>query len=141
MRKIISSLVLSVIMASSAMAEEKELGEALSIELNAVETREGSCLLSFLVLSGYSAPIEQAIFETVLFDTGGQVAQLTLFDFGEIPPARPRIRQFMVSGLACDGIGSVLINGVNTCTAPGLGAGVCEAGLALSSRTEIEVMG
>ncbi|MEL6511193.1 MAG: hypothetical protein AAFQ32_15440 [Pseudomonadota bacterium] len=144
MRKFFSLLgyaVLSAIVANSALAEDTELGEALSIELNAVETREGSCLLSFLVINGHPQPIEKAVFETVLFDTDGQVAQLTLFDYGQIPPARPRIRQFMVSGLACDAVGSVLINGVNTCDAPGLEPDACESGLVLSSRTDIEVMG
>lgn len=126
---------------SSALAEDTDIGKALSIELNAVETRDDSCLLSFMVINGHDAPIERAVYETVLFDASGQVAQLTLFDFGRLPPARPRIRQFMVAGLTCDRIGSALINGVSTCAAPDLDATACEADLTLSSRTDIEVLG
>ncbi|MFX0546162.1 hypothetical protein ACEWPL_011510 [Roseovarius sp. S1116L3] len=135
--------ILTTIALLSALpaAAEEEVGAAVSIELNAAKTVEGACTLSFLVQSGHDAQIDQAIYETVLFDASGQVDRLTLFDLGSLPPGRPRVRQFSVAGVSCEGIGSILFNGAQTCSGAGLPEGACERGLILSSRTDIEVMG
>ena len=67
----------------------------------------------------------------MLFDTSGQVDRLTLFDFGTLPAGRPRVRQFTVSGITCEGLGQILINGAHTCDAASLDDNACEAGLIL----------
>lgn len=135
------ALVVGLSLAQSAQAEEQELSDAVLLELNAVKSTEAGCTMSFLIVNAYQAPIEKAIYETVLFDANGQVDRLTLFDFGTLPPGRPRVRQFTVPGVACDGLGQVLINGAHSCEAPDLAEEACEAGLILESRTEIEVTG
>ena len=127
--------------ASAAAAQDDDLGAAVLIELNAAKTNEGSCTLSFLVLNGHAGQIDKAVYETVLFDAAGQVDRLTLFDFGTLPPGRPRVRQFTIPGAACDGFSRILINGAHTCEAADLADGACEAGLLLKTRTEIEVIG
>ena len=77
-----------------------------------------------------------------LFETeAGRVERLTLFDFGTLPAARPRVRQFVVPDLACEALGRVLFNGAETCTGAGLAEGACEDGLLLSSRTAVELLG
>ena len=129
------------LVATGAIAQEVEQGAAVSIELNAVKANETSCTLTFLALNGHAGQIDKVVYETVLFDTGGQVDRLTLFDFGTLPPGRPRVRQFSVAGVACDGLGQVLINGAHTCDAADLADDACEAGLILNTRTKIEVIG
>ncbi len=131
----------SLAFATGAVAQDDELGAAVLIELNAVKSNEGSCTLTFLVMNGHANQIEKAVYETVLFDSAGQVDRLTLFDFGTLPPGRPRVRQFSVSGIACDGLSQVLINGAHTCEAPELANTACDAGLTLGTRTKIEVVG
>lgn len=131
----------SITLAQSAIAADEPLGDAILIELNAAKTSADSCALTFLILNGHSSPITKAVYETALFDTSGQVDRLTLFDFGTLPPGRPRVRQFSVSGLTCDDLGQVLINGAHTCEAEGLPATACEADLTVGTRTEIGVMG
>ncbi|MEO0829975.1 MAG: hypothetical protein AAFY03_05890 [Pseudomonadota bacterium] len=81
------------------------------------------------------------MFETVLFGTDGAVTLLTLFDFGSLPPARPRVRQFVIPGQECSALGRILINGVTTCSVPGQDDGACAAGLTVSSRTDVELIG
>ncbi|QFT80098.1 hypothetical protein FIU89_05685 [Roseovarius sp. THAF27] len=125
----------------AAVAQEEELGEAVLIELNATKANESSCTLTFLVINGHPTQIDKAVYETVLFDSEGQVDRLTLFDFGALPPGRPRVRQFSVPGMACDGLGQVLINGAHTCEAAELPDTACETGLKLETRTNIEVTG
>ncbi|MFU8834867.1 MAG: hypothetical protein ACNA7F_06300 [Roseovarius sp.] len=127
--------------ATGAVAQDEKPGGAVQIELNAVKSNEGSCTLTFLVTNGHAGPIEKVVYETVLFDSAGQVDRLTLFDFGTLPSGRPRVRQFSIPGITCDDLSRVLINGASTCQAPDLAESACEAGLILETRTGIEVIG
>lgn len=128
----------AVIPVRPALAQEAGSG-GISIELNAARDAETGCTLSFLVTNDRDADVAAAIYETVLFDTEGQVDRLTLFDFGALPAGRPRVRQFTLPETPCSGIGRILVNGASTCEAAEESA--CMADLSLSSRTEIEVIG
>lgn len=114
----------------------------LSLSLNTVGASEaGGCRLTFVIRNDLGAEIESLVAEAVLFDADGRVARLTLFDFGTLPANRPRVRQFDLSGLSCDGIGEVLVNGIGTCEGDGMTPDACLNGLRLSSETGIEVTG
>lgn len=136
-----AAVILAVCLSGHPALAQEPQGAHISIELNAVEPVEDACRISFLVRNGHSFDIEQAVYEAVLFDTQGRVDRLTLFDFGALPAARPRVRQFVVPGLACASLGSLLINGAETCAGDNLPAGACSEGLALHSRTDVEVLG
>ncbi|MEQ9259795.1 MAG: hypothetical protein RIG84_11920 [Roseovarius sp.] len=127
--------------AAPALAQDQSSAPHVSVELNAAEPGEGSCKLSFLIVNSHAEPIEKAVYETVLFNGNGQVERLTLFDFGELPAGRPRVRQFTVNGLACENLSQILINGAHECTAPGLAPEACEQGLELATRTDVELIG
>lgn len=122
-------------------AQEDILPETLSIELNTAQTSETGCTLSFFVTNALPGPIDGMVLEAVLFGTEGGVQQLTLFDFGSLPVARPRVRQFIVPGAPCDALGAVLINGAQTCTMGGEPSPSCESGLALRSRIDVDLLG
>lgn len=123
----------------AGLATAQDSAPHLSIELNAAQQQEQGCKLSFVVTNAHPEDIAKAVFETVIFDAQGQVSRLTLFDFGALPSARPRVRQFVMPGTACEGIGQVLFNGADTCE--GATDGACTTGLKLSTRTDIEVTG
>lgn len=133
--------ILMVAWASGAAADETDLSGKVAIELNTVSDGEGSCTLTFMVTNGHEVEIEQLVYETVLFDASGAVDRLTLFDFGALPVAKPRVRQFAVPDLTCRGLGRVLFNGLHTCKAVGLEMRVCADGMIPSSRVDIEVLG
>ncbi|MEL6294706.1 MAG: hypothetical protein AAFR10_10615 [Pseudomonadota bacterium] len=122
-------------------AEEVDLAGKVAIELNTVSEGEGSCTLTFMVTNGHTVGIDKLVFETVLFDAGGAVDRLTLFDFGALPVGRPRVRQFAVPNLACGDLGRVLFNGLHTCDAADLEIAACADELVPTSRVEIEVLG
>lgn len=136
-----SGIFAFAISALPASAQESDIAGKISVELNAVETTGEACTLTFLITSGLEQQIDKAVYETVLFDRSGQVNRLTLFDFGALPPARPRVRQFAVPQITCDQLGRVLFNGANTCEGQGVAPDVCDTGFVPSSRTEIEVLG
>lgn len=124
-----------------AVAAQDVQGAHLSIELNALQPVDDACQISFLIQNGHDVDIDQAVFEAVLFDTEGRVDRLTLFDFGALPSARPRVRQFVVPGLACASLGRVLINGAETCSGDGVPQDACTKALDLRTRTDVEVLG
>lgn len=134
------AMALALLIGTAAAAQDSQ-GAHLSIELNALEPVEDACRISFLIQNGHPADIDSAVFEAVLFDAAGRVDRLTLFDFGALPAARPRVRQFVVPGLACPSLGRLLINGAQSCTGAGLPADACVRGLELRSKTDVEVLG
>ena len=135
MRRIATALLCATL-ATPALAEH-----ALSIEINAAQSTDSGCNLSFLVSNDLGQPLSSAIFETVFFDTQGQVFQLSLFDFGHLPAGKPRVRQFLMSNMQCGQIGQILFNGATSCEGEGLTPRACEDGLKLSTRTDVEVSG
>lgn len=135
------ALVLALSPLANPAAAQDAHGAYVSIELNALEQVETACRISFLVQNGLAQDIDQAVYEAVLFDRDGRVDRLTLFDFGALPAARPRVRQFLVSGLDCASLGRLLVNGAETCAGADLPENACEAGLDLRSRTDVEVLG
>lgn len=113
----------------------------LFMELNAMRDVGGACRLTFVARNATGAPIEQAVFETVVFDTSGGVVSLSLFDFRDLPADRPRVRQFDLPGMACDTVGQTLINGASSCIVDGAESDICDTTLMLGSRIEVELLG
>jgi hypothetical protein len=111
----------------------------LAIDLNRLDTEGAACRLTFVAENRLGA-LGALVLETVLFDRAGRVAALSLFDFGELPEGRRRVRQFDVAGLACADLAQVLVNGVATCTGEGLDTATCAAALAVTgSAQDVEV--
>lgn len=125
----------------SALAQEEPPQPHLGIELNAAQSQDSGCKLSFVVVNSHDAEIAKTVFETVIFNADGQVDRLTLFDFGTLPAHRPRVRQFVLTDAPCDDIDQILFNGANTCESTSLDASACTDGIILNSRTDIEVTG
>lgn len=113
---------------------------ALSVALNAAQPAAEGCKLPFVVMNTH-ADIDTALLEAVIFDAGGQVDRLTLFDLGTLPQGRPRVRQFVIPGAACDGIGQILFNGAQACAGDGVTPAVCAQSLQVGSQTGIKVSG
>lgn len=123
--------------ANAANAQES----ALSVELNTHDQVEKGCQLTFVANTSISGGVEKVVFETVLFSTEGSVDLLTLFDFGAIPADSPRVRQFILPNMQCSEIGKILINGIQTCTVTDQDPSVCNEGLTVTSRTDVEIQG
>jgi hypothetical protein len=135
------AFVATLLFVPCVQAQQSDISKGLSLELNTAETVQNACKLTFVITNGHMQQVDQAIFETVLFNPAGQVSVITLFDMGALPPGLPRVRQFVVPEVACEDLGRVLINGVSTCTGAQLPEAACTKGLAISTRTSIEVIG
>lgn len=136
MRTRLSAIAAALLAAGPTFAQDASSGR-LSLELNRLDALDGACRLTFMAENGLAADLDALSLETVLIDTEGRVERLTLFEFGALPAGVPRVRQFDIPGLACDGLGRVLINGVAECG----GDAACADALDLSSRTDAELIG
>ncbi|EPX87753.1 hypothetical protein ruthe_00155 [Rubellimicrobium thermophilum DSM 16684] len=127
-------------MAGLPAAGEEPAAGRLRLELNRLDQQDGACRLTFVAENGISA-IAGLTLETVIFDRAGQVAALNLFDLGELPAGRMRVRQFDVPEVECGTIGQVLVNGVAACAGEGLTVPDCTAALEVTTTVEgVEVM-
>ena len=140
-RIFIGLMCIGTIGAAPIASAEEAQNTGLSIELNAAAPAGNACLLSFVLESTLETEIEALVAETVLFSKEGQVSLLTLFDFGTLPPARKRVRQFQIPDTPCDALGLVLINGFESCQINGAASKDCASGLRLSSRLPIPLEG
>lgn len=135
-----AALALAMALPSGAMAQDAP--GALIVELNRVVPLDNACRLTFLAQNNMDRDVAGIVFETVLFDTEGGVERLTLFDLGDLPSARPRVREFDMAGLACADLGRILFNGVDACEGAGVDAETCQGALAPVSRVDgVEVIG
>ncbi|MCL3883376.1 hypothetical protein [Marivita sp. GX14005] len=138
--RLLSFCLIGLAFAGAAQAQDAPQPR-LAVELNAADDGDDACRLSFLVENSLGADLDEAVFETVIFDATGAVDRLTLFDMRDLPEGRPCVRQFLIDGIACTGIGRILINGAQSCSGAGLPEGACTDNLNLSSRTGIELLG
>jgi hypothetical protein len=129
-------LSLCLLLTAPAAVAQETVG-SLSLELNRIDPLQGACRLTFLAQNALGADLAALSLETVLIDRSGQVERLTLFEFGALPDGIPRVRQFDIPGLACEGLGRVLINGVAECST----GATCAERLELSTRTDVEIVG
>jgi hypothetical protein len=135
-RSLMMSLMPALMLVSPAVAQNTA-PPGLSIELNALDQTGGACRLVFVARNGLAADVDGLVIEAVAFDAGGGVARIALFDFAQLPAGLPRVRQFDLPEMACDSIGSVLVNGVQSCAGPA----DCAESLTFSSRTDVELLG
>ena len=142
LRHLAFAVLLAAAMPTVVLAQSVEDAPArLFLELNAVQDVGGACRLVFLARNETEAAIDQAVFETVIFDTSGGVVSLSLFDFRDLPADRPRVRQFDLPGMACNTVGKTLINGASSCVVDGAESDVCHDALSLGSRVSVELLG
>ncbi|RBW54924.1 hypothetical protein [Ruegeria sp. A3M17] len=130
----------SLPVAALAQSEENK-PTGLIMELNTVQDLGQACRLTFVIENKTGTAIDEASFETVIFDAAGSVVSLSLFNFRDLPEDRLRVRQFLLPDRDCSSVGKVLINGTNSCKVAGADSSICEDGLELQSRTDVELIG
>jgi hypothetical protein len=110
----------------------------LRIELNRLEPRENAACRVWFVLNNRAAEVLDPLrLDLVLFGRDGVVARRIAVDVGPLPAGRTQARIFDVAGLACEGIGQLLLNDLLACggTEPAQ-RNACMDRLTLASRVE-----
>jgi hypothetical protein len=112
------------------LAQAEELSR---LELNAVETDNNRCLLTFLIENKTSKAIDSLKLDLALFNPEGIIQRRMITEMGPIRGMRTNVRTFPAEG-ECGQIGAILVNDVTACSVGD--PGECMDGLALSSRVK-----
>lgn len=106
-------------------------GDPIQVELNAIESVQSRCRLSFVVENKSEGAIESLKLDLAVFGREGTIQRRLVVEMGPVRGAKTMVRTFELDG-DCAQIGSILVNDVTACT-PG-GPDACLDRLALSSR-------
>lgn len=120
--------------APETTTEDAPKTAGLMISLNALESTDNGCKLTFLVENDLPADIESLQAEVALFDSEGVVDRLTMLDFLTLPEGKKRVRQFELPGASCDALGGLLLNDIKVCDAEGVD---CMGALETGSKADI----
>ena len=130
---IAASLALSQAAAAQKPAPAAPAGK-ISIELNKMEERQGSCRLYFVISNRTARNVRNLELDVFLFDHDDIIAHRVGLNTRRLKRSRMHVRVFDIAKVTCAGIGKLVLNEVLSCTATGGGAAGCEDDLAPSSR-------
>lgn len=123
--------VLVLLLASTNIAALAAPSDSIHIELNAAESVQNRCRLSFVVENKAETAIETLKLDLALFGRDGAIQRRLVVEMGPVRAAKTIVRTFDVE-TDCGELGSILLNDVTAC-APGE-PGTCLDRLTLSSR-------
>ena len=126
-------MLLCVVIPALAKAEEAAQNELARLELNATETADNRCRMTFLIENKSSRNIDSLKLDFAVFNPEGVIQRRMITEMGPVRSKRTNVRTFSIDG-ECGQIGAVLVNDVAACT-PGEPS-ACMDGLALSSRVK-----
>lgn len=108
-----SLLALAAPLFQAVAADDKS--SPIRIELNKLETRAEGCRVWLVVGNPGAEALDPLRLDLVLFGRDGVVSRRLAVDAGPLPAGKTSARIFDVAGLACDDVGSVLLNDVLAC--------------------------
>lgn len=102
-----------------ATAADKPAAGRIQIELNKLEqTEAGQCRVYLLLRNKTGNRFSELQLDLVSMDKDGIIAGRLAVDVGPFNAGKFSVRLFDMPSLACDGIGSLLLNDVLGCKAP-----------------------
>lgn len=88
---------------------------APAIELNKLEPVEKGCRAYVVVNNTSDKAYQSYKIDLVLFQTDGVIGKRFSIDLAPLKPQKKTVKLFEVDGMACDKIGSLLVNDVMDC--------------------------
>ena len=105
--------------------------DPLRVELNAGETADNRCRLTFVIENKAKDAVESLKLDLAIFNTEGVVQHRMVTEMAPVRPVKTVVKTFSVDG-DCKQIGSILVNDITACV-PGTPA-ACLDTLDLSSK-------
>src|SRR5712691_9593550 len=100
-------LMLQVLLPVFAHAAEQNL----LVELNAAETADNRCRLTFLVENKKDTGLDSIKLDLAVFNREGIIHRRMATELGPVRAAKTNVRTFLLDG-NCDQIGSILVNDI-----------------------------
>ncbi|OCW56960.1 hypothetical protein [Hoeflea olei] len=135
----VSVLALATLSPAPATAtEERPASAGLSLELNKLEQNGAACRATMVAVNGFKAPLDEAAFELVTFDTAGLIGLMTVLDFGVLPAGKTLVRRFDLPQTDCAALSRILVNAVARCAGDGIALEQCRAQFTTTNRAAID---
>lgn len=112
---------------------------ALSVELNKLEPQGSGCRAYVVVQNDSATQFQTVKLDLVLFQQDGVIGRRFAIDLAPLKPQKRTVKLFDLDGLACDRIGSLLINDVVECKTAEGPLDDCLAGLSVKSLTNVQL--
>lgn len=109
------------------------------LELNKLEPYDKGCRAYVVVNNPGATDYQSLKLDLVLFQTDGVIGKRFALDLAPVKPEKKTVKLFDIEGVACDKIGSFLINDVIDCKAAGGSVDGCLSRLTTSSLTKVQL--
>jgi hypothetical protein len=136
------SALLLAFSAAPALAETAAAADAMggvSLELNTLEPRGQNCAVNMVFGTGDDA-YQSFKLDLVFFGTDGAIRKRLAVDAAPLRARKTSVKAFEISGLACDAIGSVLVNDVLDCRTEAGAVADCIDRVETKSRLPVALM-
>ena len=131
------ALMFAVLALQPALAQGDAPAGRLNLELNAIQSVQAGCRVTFLATNDLPAAIDRAAVEMAFFVQDGSIERIVTLDFKALSPGKTKVLQFELTDLACADIRRLLVNDITACDGVGLVPADCLGALATSSRPDI----
>jgi hypothetical protein len=112
---------------------------ALSVELNKLEPQGSGCRAYLVVQNDDATAYQSYKLDIVLFQQDGVIGRRFAMDLAPLKPQKRTVKLFDLDNIACDKIGSFLINDVVECKADAGPLDNCLAGMTVKSLTNVQL--
>jgi hypothetical protein len=110
-----------------------------SLELNKLEPTDKGCRAHVVINNTGDTAYQSFKLDLVEFQTDGVIGKRLIVDLAPLKAQKKIVKAFEVEGLACDKIGSFLINDVTECKNEAGPVADCLKHLALSTLTPVQL--
>jgi hypothetical protein len=110
---------------------------AVTLELNKLETSEKGCRAYVVVSNPSSTSYDAYKLDLVMFQNDGVIGRRFALDLAPLKPSKRTVKLFELDNTSCDKIGSFLVNEVLECKAEAGPVTDCLARLKVSSLTKV----
>ncbi|MDO9384249.1 MAG: hypothetical protein Q7T86_15460 [Hyphomicrobiaceae bacterium] len=138
----ISAPVLAAVVAVFSLTADVALSDPakqVTLELNKLEAQDKSCR-AYLVVSNDGTTVYQSFkLDLVMFQPDGVIGKRFALDLAPIKAGKKTVKLFDLDGVACDKVGSFLVNDIMECKSDGAAADDCLSRLTLSSLGQVKI--
>ncbi len=125
-----------LLQAGAAAAAE---GPAVRIELNRLEALDKACRVYLVLANAGTDSFDSFKLDLVLFDTDGVIARRLAVEAAPLRAEKTSVKLFDLDGLACDRVGTVLVNDVLACSTAKGPVEDCVARIETASRASAKL--
>ncbi|MBL8847820.1 MAG: hypothetical protein JNN24_18805 [Hyphomicrobium zavarzinii] len=111
----------------------------MSVELNKLEPQGSGCRAYLVVQNDDATAYQSYKLDIVLFQQDGVIGRRFAMDLAPLKPQKRTVKLFDLDNIACDKIGSFLINDVVECKADAGPLDNCLAGMTVKSLTNVQL--